>query len=113
MAHEVLRNAAVVIEAGWSQGTDARDGAGRPVPLFAGAGRASVNPAAEMFSLYGAICKAASMTPKPQLTPRMWFVLKSLAERRARMAQLAHGAVLRFGLVLRFGFRDGVSHDAV
>jgi hypothetical protein len=53
--YELLRAAATIIETGWSQGADARDGTGRVVvPLFAGANRASVNPAAVAFSPYGA-----------------------------------------------------------
>lgn len=58
LAHEVLRAAAVIVEAGWSVGAMARDGSGRPVALFKGDAKAGVNPEAVSFSLYGAICKA-------------------------------------------------------
>jgi hypothetical protein len=37
MAHELLRNAALILGAGWSKGCDARDSAGRMVPLYVGA----------------------------------------------------------------------------
>jgi hypothetical protein len=37
MAHELLRQAALILGAGWSKGCDARDAAGRMVPLHVGA----------------------------------------------------------------------------
>jgi hypothetical protein len=40
MAHELLRQAAQILGAGWSKIADARDDTGRIVPLHAGAGRA-------------------------------------------------------------------------
>jgi hypothetical protein len=44
MAHELLRQAATILGAGWSKGSNARDATGRIVPLFAGAARAGINP---------------------------------------------------------------------
>ena len=68
MAHELLRQAALILGAGWSKGADARDDTGRMVPLYIGASRANINPEATAFSPYGAICKAASQDHAPQLT---------------------------------------------
>ncbi len=62
MAHEPLRQAALILGAGWSKGADARDATGRIVPLHTGAGRATINPHATHFSPYGAVCKAAADT---------------------------------------------------
>jgi hypothetical protein len=50
MAHELLRQAALILGAGWSKGCDARDDAGRMVPLYAGNDRAKINPQAVAFS---------------------------------------------------------------
>jgi hypothetical protein len=60
MAHELLRQAALILADGWSHNANARDATGRIVPLFSGVGRAAINPEAAKFSPYGAICKAAS-----------------------------------------------------
>jgi len=68
MAHELLRQAALILAAGHSKGANARDDAGRIVELHIGANRAGINPAAVAFSPYGAICKAASQDHAPQLT---------------------------------------------
>jgi hypothetical protein len=74
MAHELLRQAALILAAGWSKGTnardsagsilaaghskgtDARDSAGSIVPLWKGGGaaRVTVNPEAQFLSPYGA-----------------------------------------------------------
>lgn len=64
MAHEMLRLAADVVDAGWSSGANARDEAGRAVPLYQGDVRAAINPAAVRFSGYGAICKVISQHPQ-------------------------------------------------
>jgi hypothetical protein len=63
MAHELLRQAALILAAGWSKGADARDATGRIVPLYVGVARSTINPEAVAFSPYGAICKAASQNP--------------------------------------------------
>jgi len=68
MAHELLRQAALILAQGWAKNADARDDTGRMVPLFIGTDRAKINPAATAFSPYGAICKAASQDHAPQLT---------------------------------------------
>jgi hypothetical protein len=60
MVHELLRQAALILAAGWSKGADARDAAGRIVPLHVGANRSTINPEAVAFSPFGAICKAAA-----------------------------------------------------
>lgn len=79
-AHDVLRAAhAVILEGGWSAGASARDSAGGIVPLFAGADRAGINPLAVSFSIYGAICKAAS--GQPQSEPAlMWETMARCAK---------------------------------
>jgi hypothetical protein len=61
-AHEVLRAAADVVRAGWSEGgAAARDADGNEVPLYGhavgGSSRVGVNPAAVRFSAYGAVAK--------------------------------------------------------
>ena len=63
MARELLRRAAQILGAGWSKGANARDAAGRIVPLHSGSVKAWINPEAVAFSPYGAICKAASQNP--------------------------------------------------
>jgi len=40
MAHELLRQATLILAAGWCKGADASDDAGRIVPLWTGAVRA-------------------------------------------------------------------------
>jgi hypothetical protein len=62
LPHELLRAAATIVEAGWASGCDAQDLEGRPIPLFRGDGRATINGAAARFSAYGAICKALSQS---------------------------------------------------
>lgn len=61
---EVLRTAASLIRAGGlSQGCHARDAHGTEVDLFVTGGqegKASVNPAAEQFSIYGAVTAACA-----------------------------------------------------
>ena len=42
MAHELLRQAALILAQGWSKGSDARDDTGRMVPLYIGASRANI-----------------------------------------------------------------------
>jgi hypothetical protein len=83
LAHEVLRAAAKLIEAGWSEGKEpARDADGRPVPLYSGTGggtsRAGINPQAARFSAYGAI---AVVLAKNQMggTAHMWGKLADAA----------------------------------
>lgn len=86
-AEELLRRAAAVIEAGgWSVGALARDGTGRPVPLWAGDERAKVNPAAVSFSTYGAICKALDEGRGCSNLPMVWSVLDRLAAERTDAA---------------------------
>jgi hypothetical protein len=69
MAHELLRQAALILTDGWSHNANARDATGRIVPLFSGVGRAAINPEAVAFSPYGAICKAASQNPGTRRRP--------------------------------------------
>jgi hypothetical protein len=56
---EVLRLAADVVRAGWSQGAPARDASGMVVPLFKPEAKDGINPAAESFSIYGAVVKVS------------------------------------------------------
>ena len=63
MAHELLRQAALILAAGHSNGANARSIGGSIVDLHIGANRATLNPDAAAFSPYGAICKAASQNP--------------------------------------------------
>ena len=72
MAHELLRQAALILAAGWSKGADARDAAGRIIPLYVGAARATINPEAVAFSPYGAICKAAADTRSQLVKETQW-----------------------------------------
>ena len=46
MAHELLRQAALILAQGWSKGSDARDDTGRIVPLYKGDARSTINPEA-------------------------------------------------------------------
>jgi hypothetical protein len=39
LPHEILRAAALIVEAGWASGCDAQDAAGGRVPLYAGDAR--------------------------------------------------------------------------
>ena len=66
-AHEILRAAAFIVEAGWASGCDAQDATGRQVPLYGRDVRAMVNVAAVRFSAYGAICKAMSQSKRQSL----------------------------------------------
>ena len=67
MAHELLRQAALILAAGHSKGANARSIDGSIVDLHIGPARATINPAATHFSPYGAICKAASQNPGTRL----------------------------------------------
>ena len=40
---ELLRAAATIVDEGWASGCDAQDLEGRPIPLFYGEGRATIN----------------------------------------------------------------------
>jgi hypothetical protein len=119
--HELLRQAALILTDGWSHNTNARDDTGRIVPLFAGSGRSAINPAATKFSPYGAICKAASQSPKAQMTPAMWDVLQRLAREMGGRGQhplsnlneqegveLTEGRALRQAALI---LTDGWSHN--
>jgi hypothetical protein len=79
LAHELLRAAATIVEAGWAAGCDAQDLEGRAIPLFRGDGRATINVAAARFSAYGAICKALSESRQSSPTQIMWGKLRDLA----------------------------------
>lgn len=86
LAHEVLRAAAKIVEAGWSEGsTPARDAGGNPVQLYAGTGggtsRAGINPQAARFSAYGAIAKVLASNAVSG-TPHMWGLLATAAAAR-------------------------------
>jgi len=81
-ASDILRQAAALIESGWSQGElHALDAMGEPVPLFGGlagdTARAGINPAAVKLSMYGAVVKALHLTPGIDPRP-IWIKLDEL-----------------------------------
>ena len=78
-AYELLRAAALIVEAGWASGCDAQDDAGSKVPMFVGTPRATINPAAVRFSAYDAICRAMSQSKRTVLSQTMWSKLRDLA----------------------------------
>jgi hypothetical protein len=59
MAHELLRQAALILAQGWSKGCDARDATWRIVPLYVGAHRAKINPGAGRVILTGGLLDRA------------------------------------------------------
>lgn len=80
-AVEILRAAGAIIErGGWSQGAEARDSNGVPVPLVGGSERWSINPAAVSFSIFGAVRKAiAEAAGRVERLPLVFDVLFRLA----------------------------------
>lgn len=112
-AAEVLRAAAAIVEAGWSQGAIARDGNGRPVALFGGTGgdtsRASVNREAAAFSLYGAVAKACSQVERVERLPLVWDVLYLLAS----VGDTPYGGNNHVHPVLQFNEAEGRTKDDV
>lgn len=93
LSHEVIRAAASLIRAGGhSQGCNARDAYGREVPLYTTGsgenGRASINPAAVAFSMYGAV--AAVIHRNPSNPSVIWPVLDTAA-RKAMEGRAATG----------------------
>lgn len=96
LAHEVLRKAAEVVAAGWSDGAAAaRDALGREVSLYGatvgGSSRARINPNAARFSLYGAVAKVLANAPGTA-SAVLWVKLAELAKARssARMGGTNH-----------------------
>lgn len=97
-AHEVLRAAADVIRAGWSEGpVNARDGDGKPVPLHGaavgGSSRVGINPDAARFSAWGAVAKVLAGPGGAGVpTSLMWTRLADLAKAKspARIGGLNH-----------------------
>jgi hypothetical protein len=89
LAHQILRKAAAVVEAGWSEGgAAARDAEGNEVPLYGhaagGTSRAGINPAAVRFSAYGAVAKVlASPQAGNSASGPMWLRLAYLAKERS------------------------------
>jgi hypothetical protein len=81
MAHELLRQAALILAQGWSKGCDARDSAGRIVPLYVGTDRAKINPEAVAFAPYGAVCKAAADS-RSAIPRALWDCLAAMASKR-------------------------------
>jgi len=84
LAHEVLRRAAAIVEAGWSEGSNhARDAAGNPVELYlraaGGTSRAGINPAATRFSAYGAVAKVLASAPAATSVSVLWTRLADAA----------------------------------
>lgn len=90
LPHDVILEAARLIEAGGhSQGCHARDAFGREVPLHVTGstetGRASINPAAVQFSMYGAV--AAVLARNPSNPSAIWPILAR--EAKAALAGIA------------------------
>lgn len=89
LAHEVLKAAADIVRAGWSEGgVAARDAAGREVHLYGhaigGSSRVSINPQAARFSAYGAVCKVLSGPGVGAIsTPAMWTRLSEAARAKS------------------------------
>lgn len=88
LAHEVLRAAADVVRAGWSEGSAAaRDGDGREVNLYGpavgGTSRVGINPEAARFSVYGAVAKVLTTAQGGPATGLMWLRLAEIAKRRS------------------------------
>ena len=98
LAHEVLRKAAEIVAAGWSEGSAAaRDINGGEVPLYGaatgGTSRVGINANAARFSMYGAVAKVlASPTGAGTPANAMWLKLAEIAKRRspARMGGTNH-----------------------
>ncbi len=88
LAHQVLRKAADVVRAGWSEGSAAaRDADGREVNLYGpavgGTSRVGINPAAARFSAYGAVAKVLATAQGAPATGAMWMRLAELAKARS------------------------------
>jgi hypothetical protein len=71
--HELLRQAALILGAGWSKGCDARDDAGRIVPLHVGDTRAKINPSGKRPRCW------SILIPTPVLLPRLVAQLRNVA----------------------------------
>lgn len=115
-AAEVLRAASAVVEAGWSQGAVARDGNGRPTPLFGGTGgdtsRAAVSRDAVSFSLYGAVCKAThDAGGRVERLPLLWDVLYRHA--LAGNDDVPHGGTNYVHPVLQYNEHPGRTKEDV
>lgn len=89
LAHEVLRKAAEIVAAGWSEGSAAaRDINGAEVPLYGaatgGTSRVGINANAVRFSMYGAVAKVLA-SPHGVGTPAsaMWIKLAEVAKRKS------------------------------
>lgn len=89
LAHEVLRKAAEIVGAGWSEGSAAaRSADGREVHLYGastgGTARVGINPEAARFSAYGAVAKVlASPQGTGTAANAMWLVLAAAAKRKS------------------------------
>lgn len=89
LAHEVLRAAADVVRAGWSEGSAAaRDGDGREVNLYGpavgGTSRVGITPEATRFSAYGAVAKVLAGPAAGAVAANlMWIRLAELAKAKS------------------------------
>jgi hypothetical protein len=89
LAHEVLRAAADVVRAGWSEGAAAaRDADGAEVNLYGaavgGTSRVGINPQAARFSAYGAVAKVlAGPGAGGVATGVMWLRLAEIARAKS------------------------------
>jgi hypothetical protein len=119
--YELVRAAADVIrEHGWTSGTDAQGGAinarderGEPVPLLLvpteGTGRASINPAAAKFSIYGALVRA-SATAGQSPSILVWETLQDMA---AAATDVAHGGTNHVHPILQYNEMEGRNQQEV
>lgn len=107
-ASEVIRAAHAIIMEGWSQGANARDSQGGDVPLFAGLDRAAINPLAASFSIYGALCKAAS-GQRQEESALMWERLAIAAKARSGIP----GGTNHLHPLLGFNEMEGQTKQAV
>lgn len=112
--YELIRQAARLIEAqGWSQGAAARDLAGNIVQLLdigTGNARATVNPKAHAFSIYGALVKAQALYAEPSHIGLMWDTLMRLAR---EMGAAADGGTNYVHPVIQYNETEGRTKEEV
>lgn len=111
---ELIRAAAELIrKGGWSQGAAARDAMGNQIPLFTAAAtgqtdasRASINPAAVSFSIYGALAKIGYANSGAVSMGMLWQTM-------ADMARLEPCNVAHVHPIIAYNDHDGRTQDEV
>lgn len=118
---QLVRAAADVIrQYGWTSGVDsqgaainARDERGHPVPLFLvpteGTGRASINPAAVSFSIYGALGVAGAKAGQAP-SSLVWETLRDMA---AAATDVAHGGTNHVHPIYQYNEMPGRTQEDV